>query len=208
MTVQEQRLQKEKVRVFELARELDLESKDLMVLCRQNGIELKNQLSTVGPELREQILELVKRGPSSSAAQAARTPAAPVLPTVINRKVQTLALVNPYDRPFEKVVTPRAVAALRDKPVVALNSADRVGALAPLDYGKATYVYAARVFDPKVKAQIDRAGDVLQDYRTLLRRSRTGARARWMTVSSFLSADTPCVGSRRRTCRTPGSAAS
>jgi len=99
MTVQEQRLQKEKVRVFELARELDLESKDLMVLCRQNGIELKNQLSTVGPELREQILELVKRGPSSSAAQAARTPAAPVLPTVINRKVQTLEARRPAARP-------------------------------------------------------------------------------------------------------------
>src|SRR2546429_276063 len=90
MTVQEQRLQKEKVRVFELARELDLESKDLMVLCRQNGIELKNQLSTVGPELRDQIVELVKRGPGTAAAQATRTPAAPVLPTVINRKVQTL----------------------------------------------------------------------------------------------------------------------
>src|SRR2546429_154520 len=95
MTVQEQRLQKEKVRVFELARELDLESKDLMVLCRQNGIELKNQLSTVGPELRDQIVELVKRGPGTAAAQATRTPAAPVLPTVINRKVQTLEARRP-----------------------------------------------------------------------------------------------------------------
>ena len=69
MTVEEQHLQKEKVRVFELARELDMESKDLMVLCRSNGIELKNQLSTVGPELRDQIVELVKRGPATPAAQ-------------------------------------------------------------------------------------------------------------------------------------------
>jgi translation initiation factor IF-2 len=98
MTVEEQRLQKEKVRVFELARELDMESKDLMVLCRQNGIELKNQLSTVGPELRDQILEVVKRGPSATA-QATRTPAAPVLPTVINKKVVTLESRRPAPRP-------------------------------------------------------------------------------------------------------------
>jgi translation initiation factor IF-2 len=90
MTVEEQRLQKEKVRVFELARELDMESKDLMVLCRSNGIELKNQLSTVGPELRDQILELVKRGPATPAAPAQRGSAAPVLPTVINKKIQSL----------------------------------------------------------------------------------------------------------------------
>ena len=51
MIAEEQRLQKEKVRVFELARELDMESKDLMVLCRRHGIELKNQLSNVSPEL-------------------------------------------------------------------------------------------------------------------------------------------------------------
>jgi translation initiation factor IF-2 len=94
MTVEEQRLQKDKVRVFELARELDMESKDLMVLCRQSGIELKNQLSTVGPELRDQIVELVKRGPATAAAPQ-RGPVAPVLPTVINKKIQTLDTRRP-----------------------------------------------------------------------------------------------------------------
>jgi translation initiation factor IF-2 len=90
MTVEEQHLQKEKVRVFELARELDMESKDLMVLCRSNGIELKNQLSTVGPELRDQIVELIKRGPAAPSTPASRGSAAPVLPTVINKKIQSL----------------------------------------------------------------------------------------------------------------------
>src|SRR5438132_767190 len=94
MIVEEQRLQKDKVRVFELARELDMESKDLMVLCRRHGVELKNQLSNVSPEQRDQIIDLVKRG-SPAAAQAPRTPAAPVMPTVINRKVQTLDTRRP-----------------------------------------------------------------------------------------------------------------
>jgi hypothetical protein len=43
------RLQKEKVRIFALARELGIESKDLLTLCRQNGIDVKNQLSTIEP---------------------------------------------------------------------------------------------------------------------------------------------------------------
>jgi len=93
MTVEEQRLQKDKVRVFELARELDLESKDLMVLCRKHGIDLKNQLSNVSPEQREQIIDLVKRG-SSTATQPQRA-ATPVIPTVIQRKVQTLETKRP-----------------------------------------------------------------------------------------------------------------
>src|SRR5262245_10162748 len=88
MTVEELRLQKEKVRVFELARELDMESKDLMALCRQHGIELKNQLSTVGPEQRDQIVELAKRGPASPPAQ--RLPTTPVIPTNLPRKIQNL----------------------------------------------------------------------------------------------------------------------
>jgi translation initiation factor IF-2 len=91
--LEEQRLQKEKVRVFELARELDLESKDLMVLCRRHGIELKNQLSNVSTEQRDQIIELVKRG-SAAAPQAPRS-AAPVIPAVINRKVQSLDTRRP-----------------------------------------------------------------------------------------------------------------
>jgi translation initiation factor IF-2 len=114
MTVEEQRLQKEKVRVFELARELDMESKDLMVLCRQNGIELKNQLSTVGPELRDQIVELVKRGPATPAAQQ-RGPAAPVIPTVINKKIQTLDS-RPRQVPVKPAEQPRPAPKIADTP--------------------------------------------------------------------------------------------
>ena len=115
MTVEEQRLQKEKVRVFELARELEMESKDLMGLCRQNGIELKNQLSTVGPELRDQIVELVKRGPAIPAAQQ-RGSAAPVIPTVINKKIQTLDS-RPRQVPLKPTEQPRPAPKVVHTPV-------------------------------------------------------------------------------------------
>ena len=58
------------------------------------------------------------------------------------------------------------------KPSVAVNSADRIGALTRLNYGPNAYLYAARVFDPQFSAQLDRANDVMSDYQALLARSR------------------------------------
>ena len=85
---------------------------------------------------------------------------------------RSLALVNPYDRPLEKIITPQKIRELGNKPSVPINSSDRIGALTPLDYGPNTYLYAARVFEPQFRQQIDRANDVLHDYQVLLARSR------------------------------------
>jgi two-component system nitrogen regulation sensor histidine kinase NtrY len=88
-----------------------------------------------------------------------------------DRQIRTLALVNPYDRPLDKLITPANINALGKAQVVALNSPDRVGALTRLDYGPDTYLYAARVFDPQFREQVQRSGDVLKDYRAMLHRS-------------------------------------
>jgi two-component system nitrogen regulation sensor histidine kinase NtrY len=85
---------------------------------------------------------------------------------------RSLALVNPYDRPLEKIITPAMIEQLGKKPVVAVNSSDRIGALTHLEYGPNTYLYAARVFDPRFRTQIQRANDVFHDYRSLLKKSR------------------------------------
>ena len=89
-----------------------------------------------------------------------------------DKQIRTLALVNPYDRPLDKVITPASLSALASRQVVPLNSPDRVGALTHLDYGPDAYLYAARVFDPQFQQQIQRANGVLRDYQTLLNRSR------------------------------------
>jgi two-component system nitrogen regulation sensor histidine kinase NtrY len=88
------------------------------------------------------------------------------------REILTHALVNPYDRPLDKVITAEKIDQLNKQEVVSINSADRVGALTRLDYGPKAYIYAARVFDPAFRGQLDRANDVLKDYRSLLKRSR------------------------------------
>jgi len=90
-----------------------------------------------------------------------------------NGEIRTHALVSPYDRKLEEVITKDKLAALKTRQVVPINSADRVGALTRLDFGPNAYLYAARVFDPAFRQQIDRGNDVLHDYRSLLKRSRT-----------------------------------
>jgi two-component system nitrogen regulation sensor histidine kinase NtrY len=90
-----------------------------------------------------------------------------------DKQIRTLALVNPYDRPLEKVIPPQKIEELKGRRTVSINSSDRIGALTRLAYGPNTYLYAARVFEPRFQQQIQRANDVMHDYQVLLARSRT-----------------------------------
>jgi two-component system nitrogen regulation sensor histidine kinase NtrY len=89
-----------------------------------------------------------------------------------DRQIRTIALVDPYDRPLGNDIPPKALAALQQQQVVPINSPDRIGAVTKLDFGPDSYLYAARVFDPQFRQQINQANDVLKDYHTLLARSR------------------------------------
>jgi two-component system nitrogen regulation sensor histidine kinase NtrY len=89
-----------------------------------------------------------------------------------DRQIRTIALVNPYNRPLEKIITPDKIDQLRTHLIVPVNSADRIGALTRLDFGPNTYLYASRVFDPQFRGEIQRADDVVRDYHALLKRSR------------------------------------
>ncbi|KTT74627.1 sensor histidine kinase [Sphingomonas endophytica] len=88
-------------------------------------------------------------------------------------ELRTLALVNPYDRPLDRVVTTDMTQRLdKGERAVVIPSRDRVGALTTLDYQPHTYLYSARVFDQQLEAQINRGGAVLADYRQLIARAR------------------------------------
>jgi len=89
-----------------------------------------------------------------------------------DKQIRSFALVSPYDRPLERAIPPAKIAELKNQDVVQVNSSDRIGALAKVDYGPNTYIYAAHVFDPQFRDQMQRAGGVLNDYRSLLRRAR------------------------------------
>jgi translation initiation factor IF-2 len=76
--------QKDKVRVYVLARELNMESKDLLELCRQAGIDVKNQLSSLDADQRDAVEVLVRRqGGGGTATATAVATAPPVSKTAV-----------------------------------------------------------------------------------------------------------------------------
>ena len=88
-----------------------------MTLCRQNGIDVKNQLSTIEPEVRDQVVQLVQK---QSSKPAVPPPGQRVVPSIPPPKVRVLddrPKVPPTLRPVQKPVT--APAEPLDKPSVA-----------------------------------------------------------------------------------------
>ena len=69
----------EKVRVYALARELNVESKDLLDLCRQAGFDVKNQLSSLDPDQRDAVEQMIRRGSKGGAVAVAPPPPRPVV---------------------------------------------------------------------------------------------------------------------------------
>lgn len=107
-------MQKEKVRLYLLAKELDVDCKDLIDLCKGQGWDVKNQLSSIEPEQRDQLVQMVKRGggrpaPAPSPEQN-RGPAIPAAPTPL--RPPTLARPAP-PRPIPQPVRPPTIAPAR-----------------------------------------------------------------------------------------------
>jgi two-component system nitrogen regulation sensor histidine kinase NtrY len=87
---------------------------------------------------------------------------------------QSLALVNPYDRPTDNWVPPAIVEQLRaTRKTFFQDSGGRMQAIAPLPGAPDVYVYAARVSSPQARAQAKRFSLVLKNYDDLVERSRT-----------------------------------
>ena len=86
--------------------------------------------------------------------------------------IRTHALVNPYDRALDKVLTKARLAELAQKESVAINSEDRIGALTSLPIRSGAYLYASKVFDPEFRKTVDRTREVQAAYLALQDRSR------------------------------------
>src|SRR5712692_8351452 len=82
MFVEELRLQREKVRIYALAKELNVESKDLLDLCRQAGFDVKNQLSSLDPEQRDAVEVMIRKGGGVAVAAPPPKPTVSTIPTI------------------------------------------------------------------------------------------------------------------------------
>ena len=58
----------DKIRIYALARELNVDTKDLIDLCRSLGIDVKNQLSSLDPHQRDNVVDILKRGPGNATS--------------------------------------------------------------------------------------------------------------------------------------------
>jgi two-component system, NtrC family, nitrogen regulation sensor histidine kinase NtrY len=86
--------------------------------------------------------------------------------------VQSLALVNPYERPIENWVDAKIARQLRDgAKTVFGDTGKRMEAVAPLPGSKTLFLYASRVTDSETLSKAKRASLVLKDYNALIKRS-------------------------------------
>ncbi|HEY1861255.1 MAG TPA: translation initiation factor IF-2 N-terminal domain-containing protein, partial [Gemmataceae bacterium] len=141
-------MQREKVRIYALARELNIDSKDLLEMCRQAGYDVKNQLSSLDPDQRDLVEAMVKRGGANAGAVAVAPPsplAAPSpIPVLTSQKPRNLSSrpAKPAPHPVEpestetKTLAAAAPPAAKTAPPIAPQTADKsITEPAPLPKG-------------------------------------------------------------------------
>ncbi len=117
---------KEKIRVYQLARELNIETKDLLDLCKKAGIDAKNQLSNLEPEHRDKIEAMIK---AASAKPAPTKTAAPKAAPVPEKIKHIPTLVKPKVREPEPAAAEPEPEPPQPEPVV--EAVPEVAAVAP-----------------------------------------------------------------------------
>jgi len=86
-----------KIRIFALAKELDLDSKLLIDYCAKCGVQAKNVLASISPEERDQVVAYIRQLPKGSAGADAR-------PSVITRE-ETIPEAAKLTRPIRNMAT-------------------------------------------------------------------------------------------------------
>ena len=88
----------QKIRIFALAKELNMDSKDLIEACAKVGVILKNSaLASISPEEKDKVLDFLKQSSSVSAPAAKAAPVPPVREAV-----------KSFDKPLQNWMTPRS----------------------------------------------------------------------------------------------------
>ena len=89
-------------------------------------------------------------------------------------EVQSLSLVNPYRRDLERAVALKTLRRVGQsgRPVVT-DDGERIATITRMPASRDLYVYAAKVLNPELLAQKEKAVEVVRDYRALVDRSRT-----------------------------------
>ena len=91
----------QKIRIFALAKELNMDSKDLIEACAKVGVILKNSaLASISPEEKDKVLDFLKQS-SSTSTPATKTVAVPPVREAVKH----------FDKPLQNLMAPRPQAA-------------------------------------------------------------------------------------------------
>lgn len=117
---------------------------------------------------------------------------AAVLAISSDSNVQTLAIVNPYDRKTQNWV-PSDVARelVSRRQTIFRDTGSRMEAVTPMPGTKDLFLYASRVADTETLAQARRASLVLKDYNALLKRS---AKLQWQLNAALYLLSLTIIG--------------
>lgn len=106
--------------------------------------------------------------------------------------VQTLAIVNPYERKTSDWVPADIARDLRERrQTVFRDTGSRMEAVTPMPGTKDLFLYASRVADTETLAQARRASRVLKDYNALLARS---AKLQWQLNAALYLLSLTIIG--------------
>ncbi|MGA2395748.1 MAG: translation initiation factor IF-2, partial [Candidatus Lustribacter sp.] len=126
-----------KVRIFELAKELNMSSKDLMALFGRLGLEAKSQLSVVEPKvadlLRAQLKGAAKAAPKAAPAAAKAAAAPPAAPAAAPVAAAPVAAAAPPPAPPPVAAVAEPVPALRPVPAAPRRAPKAAPAAAPAE---------------------------------------------------------------------------
>ena len=120
-----------KIRIFALAKELGLDSKDLIQSCNDAGLHVKSSpLASISPEERDMVLAFMKKGAASSV-KAEEGPSKEVLAerAAKTREIRNLGARRPADGSYEDGAESPEVFAEPESPPV-IESAPLVETLA------------------------------------------------------------------------------
>ena len=93
-----------KVRVFELAKTLDIESKNLLDYCRELGYDVKNQLSSLETDQVEAVKQRISKGGRSAPVANNSPPPRTIAQAVPTAKIEKKIVALPT--PKAKVEAP------------------------------------------------------------------------------------------------------
>ncbi|MBU6252497.1 MAG: HAMP domain-containing protein, partial [Alphaproteobacteria bacterium] len=106
--------------------------------------------------------------------------------------VQTLAIVNPYERKTNNWVPPDIAQDLRTRrQTIFRDTGNRMEAVTPMPGTKDLFLYASRVADTETLTQARRAALVLKDYNALLARS---AKLQWQLNAALYLLSLTIIG--------------